>query len=76
MPPLFDRCFRKAMEDGPTSTSAEACAPPTLQMQYFCGHDAECFVEPEQLTDDLTRNNLLDRVRIRCERWVGSRAVR
>jgi hypothetical protein len=64
------------MEDGPTSTSAEACAPPTLQMQYFCGHDSECLVEPEQLTNDLTRNELLGRVRIRCEDRFGSMALR
>jgi hypothetical protein len=44
-------------------------------MQYLCGHDPDCFVEPEQLTDQATRDQLLERVRTQAERNLQQYAL-
>lgn len=72
VPRLFDKCVRQALEQGPGSSAAQACLPPTIQMHSFCGQHEDCFISPSMVKDQATKAALTESMRRRC---VGTHIV-
>jgi len=73
VPRLFDKCVRQALEQGPGSSAAQACLPPTIQMHSFCGQHEDCFISPSMVKDQATKAALTESMRRRAETTVKTK---